>query len=178
MKHFKAIILSIALVLGAGGLATAFTATPAFASGSGEQFCGVSGTTWFCLNAWGGGPSVNVYTGGPNTSNNDFTAYRTPQGHIELEFTGGGGDTGLCIGDYGNNPNNARTGLVECPTSGAGGWGTQLQLQTAQGCVANTVVIYDYHDNAYIGAPNGFQNGSPFYLNTQSSQCFYTYNPS
>jgi hypothetical protein len=171
-KHWRSVVITLAFILGA----LWFAAPKAFAAG--YQWCQEPGDGYaYCLNAWGGGPEVNTYVT-TNTANdptnNDFQYYRTPQGHYELEFVGGGGDTGLCIGDLGNNQYSARAGLVECPTSGAGGWGTQITLAAGGGCPSGTEALYDIHWGAYIAT--GTSWGGAVYLNSgyKCYDVFYT----
>jgi hypothetical protein len=166
-------VAAAAIVIGGSAL---WMVNPAFASGSGEQWCGYLNNNPLCLNAWGGGPNVNIYEH-LGTSNNDFTAYRTTNGYYELEFTGGGGDTGLCVGDAANNPNNANTGLDNCPNSGNAGWGTYMQLEGGGGCPDGTYIFHDNHWNGYLGPPSNPVQGEPFYLNNYNYECFYTYDP-
>ena len=130
------------------------------------QFCYQNGS-YACLNAWSGGPFVKTYTGGPETSdtNQDFTLIHNPAtDYAEIAFTGGGSWSGYCVGDSNNNPNLADAGLVSCGTSGDAGWGTNLAVGT-NGCPANEVAFFDSHWSGYLGPPNGYVDGSDFFLN-------------
>jgi hypothetical protein len=78
-----AILLPVGVVLATG--------TPKASAVTGSQYC-FYGIIWTdsCLNAWGGGPNVNAYTGGTNNPNDQFAVIKGLPGNIELEFVGGG----------------------------------------------------------------------------------------
>jgi hypothetical protein len=168
-----AIILSIGAVLATG--------MPEASAASGQQFCYDNGG-YACLNSWGGGPYVNVYTGGPNTQNNDFTLIGGSNGNNwNLEDTGGNAWSGKCIGDASNESGQANTSLDPCGT----GWGTNFTIAYGtgdNGCPDNTIELYDNHWNGYLGPKNtngsGNTNGSAFYLNKPKSTplCFEMFN--
>ncbi len=141
-----------------------------------QEWCYYDGG-YACLNAWGGGPFVNAYADGPETSDNhqDFILLdNEATGYYELAYVGSGGYAGECIGDAYNNPNDADVSLDACGTaSGNQGWGTNMDWGT-NGCPAGEVWVYDYHWNGYLGPPNNYVNGSHFYLNKPASAnvCF------
>ena len=141
-----------------------------------QEWCYYNGG-YACLNAWGGGPYVNVYRDGPETSDThqDFVILdNEATGYYELAYVGSGGYSGECIGDYNNNSGLADTGLVACGTaSGNQGWGTNMDWGT-NGCPSGEAWVYDYHWNGYLGPPNNYVNGSHFYLNKPASAnvCF------
>lgn len=98
------------------------TETPEASAATGIQYC--FGNT-SCLNAWGGGPHVNAYTGG---TNNQFKLIYESNGNVELEFVGGGTWSGMCVGDANSESGDARVSLDPCGTNGANaGWGTQFK---------------------------------------------------
>jgi hypothetical protein len=99
-------------------------ASPAYAAPSGNQFCfhlnpEVGGQT--CLNAWSGGPGVDVYTS-TGAVNNDFSV--VPAGSSwAIEDTDGGAYNGKCVGNANNNSGSEYTGLDTCPNPNSGGGG-------------------------------------------------------
>jgi hypothetical protein len=128
---------------------------------------------WACLNAWGGGPDVNVYTTGhDHTPNNYFTVYPEPDG-----FWGIKAANGECIGDRGNASGTASTGLVTCGS----GWGSNFVVGTyASGACPNgqSLQFYNEHWKGLLGPPADWSNGDPFYLNkpvVQYAFCFGYY---
>src|ERR1700749_3940131 len=62
------------------------TSGVSYAAGSGNQWC-ITDSPYMCLNAWGGGPRVNVWNYG-GTGNNDFTAVTLSNGNTYLKYTG------------------------------------------------------------------------------------------
>jgi hypothetical protein len=141
-----------------------------------QEWCYNNGG-YACLNAWGGGPFVNVYRDGPETSDThaDFIIFdNEATGYYELAYVGSEGDSGECIGDSDNNSTLADAGLVACGTaSGNQGFGTNMDWGT-NGCPSGEAWFYDYHWNGYLGPPNNYVNGSHFYLNKPASAnvCF------
>lgn len=141
-----------------------------------QELCYYNGG-YACLNAWGGGPFVNVYRGGPETSDThaDFILLdNQATGYYELAYVGSGGWGGRCIGDANNDSTLADASLDSCGTaSGNQGFGTNMDWGT-NGCPSGEVWVYDYHWNGYLGPPNNYVNGSHFYLNKPASAhvCF------
>jgi hypothetical protein len=128
---------------------------------------------WACLNAWGGGPDVNVSANKPNgTPNNYFELYAESDGYYELIAP-----NGECIGDRGNSQQDAQAGLVPCGT----GWGSNFKLGTYQTGACPNSDSFSFLDNRWgglLGPPAGWGNGSPFYLNkpaTPGTFCFGLY---
>jgi hypothetical protein len=125
-----------------------------------------------CLNAWGGGPYVNVETNpGPGIQNNLFEIIYEPDNFVELQFVGGGTWSGECIGDAKNLPGSANASLDPCGTDGANaGWGTQFRLYSmgSQG-----KAFYDMHWSGFLGPQTNPVNGSPFYLNKPKGAPLY-----
>jgi hypothetical protein len=81
----------------------------------------------------------------------------------QLEFA----TSGSCIGDYLNNPNDARASL----SSGCGsnvGWGVNF---TSGFCTGGGVWFKNNHWHGYLG-PAGTFNGAQFYLNNATPWCF------
>jgi len=142
------------------------------------QFCGPNlGSD--CLNAWGGGPWVDVYTGGDENSDtnqhfmviDDVDQNGNQTGNAQIMFAGNGSWNGQCIGDAYNNSGNADTSLDPCATpSQAAGWGTQFTWGTS-GCPSGTVWFHDNHWNGYLGPSGNPVNGSHWYLNKPSKVC-------
>lgn len=130
---------------------------PEASAASVQQFCYYdAGGHPACLNAWGGGPYVNVETS-DNTviQNNHFQLREESNGYVELQFAGGGKWNGRCIGDASNDPNLADTSLDACGsiTNGAG-WGTQFQIAYGtgdNGCPDNTIFFYNNHWSSVTG---------------------------
>jgi len=141
-----------------------------------QEWCYYNGG-YACLNAWSGGPFVNAYADGPETSDThqDFIILDNEEtGYYELAYVGSEGDSGECIGDDSNNPNLADAALVPCGTaSGNQGWGTNMDWGT-NGCPSGEAWFYDYHWNGYLGPPDNYVNGSHFFLNKPASAqvCF------
>lgn len=170
-----AILLPIGVVLATGTEASAL---------SGSQYCAVNTNGGeLCLNAWNGGPFVNVETTNDSRiQNNRFQIRIENNGNVELQFVGGGAWNGQCIGDAYNKSGRADTSLDPCGdiTNGNNsGWGTQLQEQTwgpGGPCLTNQVAFFDWHWKGYLGPKSASApNGSPWYLNKPSSTpiCFF-----
>jgi hypothetical protein len=168
-------IAAIASVSVLAAAPLAFVATPALAAGSGNQFCYYNmyaTPPQACLNAWSGGPGVDVYTS-TGAVNNDFTLVPAGSSYA-LEDTDGGAYNGKCIGDANNNSGLAYTGLDTCPNpnTGGGGWGTNFTVYYCTGEDGNAgYEFYDNHWQGYLG-PTGFTNGDAFYMNNSYDYCF------
>jgi hypothetical protein len=105
-------------------------------------------------------------------------------GNVELQFAGGGAWNGQCIGDAYNDPSNASTSLNPCGSisNGSGaGWGTQFTIAygtNSNGCPEGTIMFGNNHwssvtgHETWLGPPNGYVNGSHFYLNKPGQICF------
>jgi len=142
------------------------------------QYCGPNfGSD--CLNAWGGGPYVNVYTGGDENrdTNQHFMVIDevdqngNQTGNAEIMFVGNGSWNGQCIGDASNNSGLADVSLDGCARPGQNaGWGTQFTWGTS-GCPSGTVWFHNNHWNGYLGPPDNPVNGSHWYLNKPSKVC-------
>ena len=134
-----------------------------------------------CLNAWGGGPWVDDYTGGPETRDINQEMFVVNEngntdgsGNNQIVFAGNDSWGGQCIGDAYNNSGNADTSLDPCafPAFGqSAGWGTQMTVGTS-GCPSGEEWFHDNHWNGYLGPVDGAVNGSHFYLNKPSKYCF------
>jgi hypothetical protein len=161
----SAILLPISAVL-ATGTTEASAATP-------YQYCDfLDGASPACLNAWSGGPFVNVETtDNPNIQNNRFQVLSEANGNFQIQFVGGGQYNNYCIGDAGNLPGNADTGLVPCNTHTGAGWGT-LFKDHSNLCNPGSYAYYNNHWGGYIGPVGGYVNGSHFYLNKPNLVCF------
>jgi hypothetical protein len=142
----------------------------------------ITGTQWCgpdpghdCLNAWGGGPYVNVYTGGPETRDTDqhflVIAENGDQNTAEIMFTGSSAWGGRCIGDASNDSTLADVSLDACALPGqSAGWGTQMTWGTS-GCPSGEAWFKDNHWPGYLGPSGGAVNGSHWYLNKPSKVC-------
>jgi hypothetical protein len=131
------------------------------AAAAAQQFCYYSGR-FACLNAWGGGPAVNTYTGGidRNDTHQNFNIIPNTAGGVDLQYTGAGPNNGKCIGDLGNSSTVAKAGLVPCFT----GWGTNFKIQ--QTCSDPSLYTFaNAHWKGFLGPVDNWVNGSPFYLN-------------
>jgi hypothetical protein len=164
-----AILLPIGAVL-ATGTTEASAATP-------YQYCDQLDGPIACLNAWGGGPYVNVEEdNNPAIQNNRFQVLPEANGYYQIQFVGGGTYNNYCIGDAGNVPGNADTGLVPCNTHTGAGWGTLFRDRS--NLCGGSPAYYNSHWGGYIGPVGGYVNGSHFYLNKPNLVCFtefYTY---
>jgi hypothetical protein len=145
-----------------------------------QQWCDTNGGT-ACLNAWGGGPWVNVETAGPETGDINQEMFLVNEngntsgsGNNQIVFIGNDSWDDQCIGDAYNNPGYADTSLDPCANSYFGttaGWGTQMTVGTS-GCPSGEAWFHDNHWNGYLAPANGDPNGSHFYLNDQTKTCF------
>ena len=138
------------------------------------QYCGPN-FGHDCLNAWNGGPYVNVYTGGDETrdTNQHFMliAEDGNQNSVEIMYTGSSAWNGRCIGDASNDSTLADVSLDACARPGqTAGWGTQMTWGS-DGCPSGTIWIRDNHWNGYVGPPDNAANGSHWYLNKPSKVC-------
>lgn len=163
-----------AVTLRASGALDSRVVTTSYAQANIAGYCTNGGGA--CLNAWGGGPWVNVYTRGPdkNDSHADFQEIAQPGsgmiGYSELEYTGGGTWSGDCVGDASNKSGNADTSLDSCGTTKtAPGWGT---LFDPVPCTNGGTAYYNVHWKGWLGPVDKAVNGSHFYLNKPSAFCF------
>jgi hypothetical protein len=165
-----AILLPIGAVLAIGG--------PEASAASAQQFCYYdAGGHPACLNAWGGGPYVNVEeSNDPRIQNNRFYVIPEANGNYQIQFLGGGIYNGYCIGDAGNVSGNADTGLVPCNTHTGAGWGTLFKDHSNLCPGVGLHAYYNNHWSGYIGPVGGYVNGSHFYLNKQALYCFAKFN--
>jgi hypothetical protein len=148
------------------------TGIPEASAATGDEFCLITPVQTECLNAWGGGPYVNVETN-PNIviQSNLFKISYEQDNLVELQFVGGGPWSGECIGDAKNLPGNANASLNPCGTNGANaGWGTQFSL-FSMGTQGDA--FYDSHWSGFLGPLNNPVNGSPFYLNKPKDAPLY-----
>lgn len=118
---------------------------------------------------------VNVETTqNPTIQNNRFQVLSVGNGNYQIQFVGGGAYNNYCIGDAGNLPGNADTGLVVCNTqTGGAGWGT-LFKDRSNLCGGNPA-YYNNHWGGYLGPVDGYVNGSHFYLNKPNLICLTTF---
>lgn len=119
------------------------------------------------LNAWNGGPFVNVYHGCANP--NGFFTILTGSTYVQLEFTGGGAWNGQCIGDAYNLPGRSDTSLDSCNPAG---WGTNFVLRSTGYCDSGEAAFQDAHTGGWLGPGSPYGDGTPFYLNKSGFYCF------
>jgi hypothetical protein len=148
-----AILLPLGAVLATG--------IPEASAAVGSQFCIASNE---CLNAWNGGPWVNVFTGGPTGAQNNYFQDYCFNGICQIVDTGPTNYDGSCVGDAGNSSGNADTALIGCT-----GWGTNFQEIS---CSATSIAFKNVHWGGYLGPPSGAINGSHWYLNKPGRYCF------
>lgn len=129
------------------------------------------------INAWGGGPWVRVFEG--TAVNNDFTVIQNPQSGFQMIKRTNGTGGNACIGDANNDPGDARTSLDSCgsPIGVGNGWGTDFLIASGSPCPAGTWWFRNRHwsgvDGAYLGPPDTYTSGDPFYLNKPvAAYCF------
>ncbi len=152
----RAAIVTSAIAL-AVGVTLSFGSASAHAAASGVEYCN-NGTE--CLNAWNGGPYVNVENGFPLTNNYFEASNDTASGSWFIEDTDGGHWDGSCIGDWYNSPDYSNSSLDPCPSeTSSGGWGTNWSYHS---CDSNNGVAFQ--NNHYGGwlSPTGSANGDPF----------------
>jgi len=164
-------IIALSAVFLMLGVSTVFTSSAS--AGTGNEWC-MTSTNSKCINAWGGGPFVKLYTGQGGGANSDFTSLGL-SGHIVLQFTGNSGWAGRCIGDAYNDPRNPSVSLDDCGFSGSGGWGTLFTFGSS-GCPSGYVWYQNVHWTGYLGPQDPNTNGSPFYLN-RGKTCFKAFPP-
>jgi hypothetical protein len=178
MRRLHRIGMLISAILLCVGSVLVIGVPGASAAVSGNEFC-FENNGYACLNAWGGGPWVDVYTAGPTgTANNYFTAiYHQNTGDWQIVDTDGGTWKNDCIGDAYNESGQAETSLDSCGTNGVGGgWGTNFE-EDPGACSNGGVAFLNVHWNGYLGPPNKWVNGSNFYLNksVDAPICFVVY---
>ena len=141
-----------------------------------SQYCDILDGPTACLNAWGGGPYVNVEeSNDPRIQNNRFQVLPEANGNFQIQFLGGGQYNGYCIGDEGNVSGNATAGLVVCNTHTGAGWApySGTGVISARGTRARTSMhIITRTGAAILGRAGGYVNGSHFYLNKPNLVCF------
>jgi hypothetical protein len=172
----KVLFLGLAFVLVVGGVGyyTTTRARNRVLAASGFEYCVESIFGQACLNAWNGGPFVNVYTH-RGVANNYFEVLQENNDDDIIKATGTSNArwNGQCIGDAYNNSNlqaiNYETSLDPCGS----GWGTYF---TEYSCTGGGTAFKDVHSGKFL-APGNFSNGANFTLNgpTPSSGCFTIY---
>lgn len=167
--RIKIAVIATAIVLPVGTL-LAFGASPALADYSDTQICAT-----VCVNAWYGGPAVNVYTAKGAVPNDEFAIHTLRNGNTYIQFVGGGPYSGQCVGDFNNNSGYADTGLDGCPSnSSGGGWGTNFKEISCGN--EGGLEFKNNHWGGYL-APGGNSNGDAFYLNVAKPYCFGFFPP-
>jgi len=152
--------LAMVAIVTATGLS--FVATSGVASAS--QYCYIGD---YCLNAWGGGPDVKVYTIGVNNNNFGLAANGSAW---NIKYQGGGAYNGYCISDYGNDSGNARAELISCGGGAGTPWGANFDLLNCNSGGYLGYVFNNIHWGAYLG-PVSATVGQPFYLNKPTGWC-------
>jgi len=166
----------LALILGAVSLAMVATiGTSELAHADvGHNWCLGSTSPGECINAWGGGPWVKLYTGGP--TDNGLFAATSGSGNSYLLFGHFASPwSSHCIGHANNDPSDARVSLDACPgatggSSSGDGWGTHVTFRTDV-CSNGWTAIQDNHTGGWVG-PASEGNGAQFYLNKPSPWCY------
>jgi len=131
---------------------------------SAQQYCAASAQS--CLNAWNGGPAVNVES--PGAANNNFRLGSNGP-YNTLVFNGSSSYSGACVSDYGNSQTNARAGLNACGNGTP--WGANFNANVCNGVGGPGYVFQNIHwTNGYLGPSGGV--GSAFYLNKPTAWCF------
>ncbi len=174
---FVAVVFIVVIgIIGAGYIVVnghSAKGTSHAAAGYGNQLCTTYHNTLTCLNAWNGGPWVDVYSH-LGTGNNDFSI-GAANGYWHIADTGNGNISwiGKCIGSAYNDPNGDEASLDPCPYSGySGGWGTNFIRYNCSGGYE----FKDVHSGKYL-FPNGWANGANFDLYGSSAFCFRLYSP-
>lgn len=186
MKHVKAILLAIALVLGFSG-STALMATAAHASPATED-CDWNGSPLFCLNDWSGSGSIASYQYGSAQNNNfyyqpvygrcvagsDRTTTGCPfpgvgAGHLIFQVVYA--NNGQCMGTVtggGNAGVGVLTGCNNVNTGYGGGVGT-IYANSLGGCPSGTAGWYNSYWSNADGSPQAVRirdnNGDSVYVN-------------
>jgi hypothetical protein len=172
-----------AILLPAGAVLA--TGTPEASAETAYEYCFYQSldSADACLNAWAGGPFVNVENDAGNNDANDlFAVMPGSSGNVVLQFDGVGPWGGKCIGDAYNEYSDARVSLDTCGGGGlSAGWGTQFK----EVYVGATGPQGDCQDGGYAFKNNRWggyltpeypvfpANGTPFYLNTPKIEgCF------
>jgi hypothetical protein len=165
-KNAVRIIAMLASCLLTIGFGSFLAASPSFASG-GFQYCS-TGTS--CLNSWNGGPEVNAYSLG-DAANNSFDAVLDENTQSwNIQFVGSGNYKADCIGDLGNNSQDARAGLYSDCKTGTVAWGANFMRDTSA-CPPGQMAFRNNHWGGWLG-PSGLTAGDVFYLNQASIVCF------
>lgn len=160
------------------------------------EMCGDNAGTYnsYCMNAWFGGPPVYVWHGARTTNeyynwsvahdwcNNGLSTSTCPiNGNPSGKYVARivDLDTGLCVGDAGNNPSSAYAGEIGCS-----GYGTiYLVLGSTADCYNGSLAFYNNHWSNGWSSPRGFwwplSYGSQAILDAAQPDCLYTdLNPS
>ncbi|HSW80045.1 MAG TPA: hypothetical protein VLG47_04685 [Candidatus Saccharimonadales bacterium] len=153
---------AVAATVAATGIAFVTQTGAAYA----HQYCASGGIT--CLNAWGGGPEVNVYS--PGAAHNQFYL-ELNNGYYNIKYEGGGSYDAACISDFNGLQDNARAGLVSCGGSAGTPWGANFNFINCTGGGGSGWIINNVHWSKFLG-PRTANNGEPFYLNKPTGWCF------
>ena len=164
------IIAMLAACLLTISLGSIVIANPSYAATE-YEYCATNA----CLNAWNGGPEINVYPLSQGIANSHFIAVtNTISGYTNIQFVGNSNSSynDDCIGDLGNSSTDARAGLYSNCEAGTVAWGANF-VETSQFCPGSEVSFYNVHWQAYLG-PADLTTGDAFYLNKPDPglECF------
>lgn len=119
-----------------------------------------------CLNDY---PSHYIKSYTPGVSNEGFKLVNYSGSNWEITDPNGG-----CVGDAGNSSSAANAqGNQGCPSSGPAGWGTIFTEVSSCGNYAYT--LRNGHWGGDLNA--AVADGSQFYLNNSSSDCYNQFHP-
>lgn len=175
MRKLKALAAAAAMLF-AGGYGVLASASPAYA-GTGNQFClGQSNSS--CADAWNGGPWIKLAVSQNPGPNADFTEWGDGNGHVLLQFTGGGAWNGQCMGDAYNNANDARVSLGSCGSPiGHGSINGSLFYPVTSVCPFPRVAFQSVRWGGYLGPAQAGVSASQFYLDKPDPYCFNAFGP-
>lgn len=168
----------ISMVAATTGPAAQATTSPALhaaqataASNNGEEICAAAVNQLHvtvpvspCMDSYNnGGPLVKSYA--PGNTYEDYYTVDLGNGTVQVV----NGQNGECVGDYGNNPSDARVGNnLRCPSQGNAGWGTVFTFPIS-GCPGDGAKLRNNRWGGYM--MGAVANGSQWYLNNSSSVC-------
>jgi len=163
---------SILAALGLLGLLLCLTTAASPARAAPVSHAAPAGTIFYTqhtpdggyMNFWGGGDIVKDYNG--VTYNDDIEIQWIGHNQFQLADLV---HPGSCVGDYGNNQNDARAaGGNQCPSTGAGGWGT-IFTQSSEGCPAGYFIYRSNHWGGGIWVTD--DNGDVVIFNSGGGDC-------
>lgn len=154
-------LLTLAAGIGIAGVLALGSQSAALATTYGQQ-CDQGGTG-FCLNAWNQGPLVKAYTPGVL---NDAFGLEQINGNTWSIVAKSPCCNGLLVGDYNNDSGSAKAGL-----DFSGSWGTAFTAYNdSTTCPNGGTAFKNNHWGGWLEATDS--DGSQFYLNTGTPECF------